>query len=251
MDKKKKNLLEMRKLGFTNKTLSLMTESQVVMILEKIKKSETKEAEQTTKKITKVLPQDPLPPETTLQQAMAIGKKTDGVTKTVDTKKLNLAKDTKSPSDIADDAELTENKKKKKKYNPWAVCTSSVGRKNKKKYEDCVMGVKKKIKEGRNPYEYLIESKMEEIVANARIVDASKIDITKVSILTTVKIKNLKNNMEMKYTIVAENEADLKAGKISIDSPIGKGLVGKAVGDKVEVTVPAGIIPFQIMEITI
>jgi hypothetical protein len=166
MDKKKKNLLEMRKLGFTNKTLSLMTESQVVMILEKIKKSETKEAEQTTKKITKVLPQDPLPPETTLQQAMAIGKKTDGVTKTVDTKKLNLAKDTKSPSDIADDAELTENKKKKKKYNPWAVCTSSVGRKNKKKYEDCVMGVKKKIKEGRNPYEYLIESKMEEIVEN-------------------------------------------------------------------------------------
>jgi transcription elongation factor GreA len=94
-------------------------------------------------------------------------------------------------------------------------------------------------------------AKMEEIVANARIVDASKLDISKVSILTTVKIKNLKNNVEMKYTIVAENEADLKAGKISIDSPIGKGLVGKAVGDKVEVTVPAGIIPFEIMEITI
>lgn len=94
-------------------------------------------------------------------------------------------------------------------------------------------------------------SKLEEIVANARIVDTSKLDITKVSILTTVKIKNLKNNMEMKYTIVAENEADLKAGKISIDSPIGKALVGKSVGDKVDVTVPAGIIPFQIMEITI
>lgn len=94
-------------------------------------------------------------------------------------------------------------------------------------------------------------SKLEEIVANARIVDTSKLDITKVSILTTVKIINLKNNMEMKYTIVAENEADLKAGKISIDSPIGKGLIGKSVGDKVEVTVPAGIIPFQIMEITI
>ena len=94
-------------------------------------------------------------------------------------------------------------------------------------------------------------AKMEEIVANARIVDASKLDISKVSILTTVKIKNLKNNVEMKYTIVAENEADLKAGKISRDSPIGKGLVGKAVGDKVEVTVPAGIIPFEIMEITI
>ncbi len=94
-------------------------------------------------------------------------------------------------------------------------------------------------------------AKLEEIVSNARIVDTSKLDITKVSILTTVKIKNLKNNMEMKYTIVAENEADLKAGKISIDSPIGKGLVGKSVGDKVEVTVPAGVIPFEIIEISI
>lgn len=94
-------------------------------------------------------------------------------------------------------------------------------------------------------------SKLDEIVANARIVDSSKLDINKVSILTTVKIKNLKNNMEMKYTIVAENEADLKSGKISIDSPIGKGLVGKKVGDTVDVTVPAGVIPFQILEITI
>ncbi len=94
-------------------------------------------------------------------------------------------------------------------------------------------------------------AKLEEIVSNARIVDTSKLDITKVSILTTVKIKNLKNHMEMKYTIVAENEADLKAGKISIDSPIGKGLVGKSVGDKVEVTVPAGVIPFEIIEISI
>ncbi len=94
-------------------------------------------------------------------------------------------------------------------------------------------------------------SKLEEIVSNARIVDTSKLDITKVSILTTVKIKNLKNNMEMKYTLVAENEADLKAGKISIDSPIGKALVGRGVGDKVDVTVPAGVIPFEIIEITI
>ena len=94
-------------------------------------------------------------------------------------------------------------------------------------------------------------SKLEEIVSNARIVDNTQLDITKVSILTTVKIKNLKNNMEMKYTIVAENEADLKAGKISIDSPIGKGLVGKKVGDKVDVTVPAGVVPFQVMEISI
>ncbi len=94
-------------------------------------------------------------------------------------------------------------------------------------------------------------AKLEEIVANARIVDASQLDINKVSILTTVKIKNLKNNMEMTYTIVAENEADLKSGKISIDSPIGKGLVGKKIGDKVDVTVPAGVIPFQILEISL
>ncbi len=94
-------------------------------------------------------------------------------------------------------------------------------------------------------------AKLDEIVANARIVDSSQLDINKVSILTTVKIKNLKNNMEMKYTIVAENEADLKSGKISIDSPIGKGLIGKKVGDKVDVTVPAGVIPFQILDITI
>lgn len=94
-------------------------------------------------------------------------------------------------------------------------------------------------------------NKLEEVISNARLVDMSQLDISKVSILTTVKIKNLKNNAEMKYTLVAENEADLKLGKISIDSPIGKGLVGRKVGDKVDVTVPAGIIPFQIMEITI
>jgi transcription elongation factor GreA len=93
--------------------------------------------------------------------------------------------------------------------------------------------------------------KLEEIVANARIVDSSQLDVNKVSILTTVKIKNLKNNVEMKYTIVAENEADLKSGKISIDSPIGKALVGKKVGENVDVTVPAGVIPFQILEISL
>jgi transcription elongation factor GreA len=94
-------------------------------------------------------------------------------------------------------------------------------------------------------------AKLDEIILNARIVDSSQLDTSKVSILTTVKIKNLKNNMEMKYTLVAENEADLKAGKISIDSPIGKGLVGKKVDDTVEIQVPAGIIPFKIIEITI
>ena len=92
-------------------------------------------------------------------------------------------------------------------------------------------------------------AKLEEIVANARIIDSSKLDTSKVSILTTVRIKNLKVNKEMTYTLVAENEADLKTGKISVDSPIGKGLLGKSVGDKVDVTVPAGVIPFEIIEI--
>jgi len=93
--------------------------------------------------------------------------------------------------------------------------------------------------------------KLKEILANARLVDESQIDLSKVSILTTVKIKNIKNGAFMKYTIVAENEANLKEMKISIDSPIGKGLLGKKVGDKVDIVVPAGVIPFEIMEITL
>lgn len=93
--------------------------------------------------------------------------------------------------------------------------------------------------------------KLKEILANARLVDESQIDLSKVSILTTVKIKNIKNGAFMKYTIVAENEANLKEMKISIDSPIGKGLLGKKVGDKVDIIVPAGVIPFEIMEITL
>jgi hypothetical protein len=136
MDRKTKNLQEMRKLGFSQKTLSLMTESQVAMILEKIKKKETKEATITYNANEKI-----------------------------DAGKIDPTKMKKNP-DGSVSMELPEGKNKKKKYNPWAVCTASVGRKNKKKYEDCVMGVKKKLKEGRNPYEYLIESKMEEIVEN-------------------------------------------------------------------------------------
>ncbi len=93
--------------------------------------------------------------------------------------------------------------------------------------------------------------KLKEILANARLIDESKLDLSKVSILTTVKIKNIKNGAFMKYTIVAENEANLKEMKISIDSPIGKGLLGKKVGDKVDVVVPAGVIPFEIIEITL
>ena len=94
-------------------------------------------------------------------------------------------------------------------------------------------------------------AKLKEVMVNARLVDESQLDLSKVSILTTVKIKNLKNNATMSYTLVAENEADLKSGKISVDSPIGRGLLGKKVGDKVDINVPAGIIPFQIESISI
>lgn len=94
-------------------------------------------------------------------------------------------------------------------------------------------------------------AKLEEIIVNARIVDETLLDLSKVSILTTVKIINTKNNASMKYTLVAESEADLKAGKISVDSPIGKALLGKKVGEKVDVQIPAGVVTFEISEITI
>tara|TARA_B100001248_G_scaffold242787_1_gene210585 strand:+ start:3243 stop:3725 length:483 start_codon:yes stop_codon:yes gene_type:complete len=93
-------------------------------------------------------------------------------------------------------------------------------------------------------------SKLKNTLANARLVDDSKIDNTKVYILSTVKIRNTRNNAEVTYTLVAENEANLAEKKISIDSPIGKGLLGKSVGDIAEVQVPAGIIPFEILEIS-
>jgi transcription elongation factor GreA len=94
-------------------------------------------------------------------------------------------------------------------------------------------------------------AKLKDIMVNARLVDETQLDLSKVSILTTVKIKNLKNNATMAYTLVAENEADLKSGKISVDSPIGRGLLGKKVGDKVEISVPAGVIPFEVVNISI
>lgn len=98
----------------------------------------------------------------------------------------------------------------------------------------------------------LLEAKiaqLENIVANARIIDESQLDDSKVLILSKVKIKNVDNGMEIEYTLVAENEADLKAKKISVDSPIGKGLLGKEVGDIAEIQVPNGIMKFEIIEI--
>ncbi len=93
-------------------------------------------------------------------------------------------------------------------------------------------------------------SKLEDILANARVIDESQLDTSKVLVLSTVKLKNTANGMEMKYTLVSEKEADLKAGKISINSPIGKGLLGKKVGDLAEIQIPNGMIKFEIMEIT-
>ncbi len=93
-------------------------------------------------------------------------------------------------------------------------------------------------------------SKLEGLVANARIVDEDTIDTSKVSIHSKVKIKNLANKMEMVYAIVAEQEADLKAGKISVKSPIGSGLLGKKIGEVAEIQVPAGKIKFEVLEIS-
>ncbi|MCC6690194.1 MAG: GreA/GreB family elongation factor, partial [Bacteroidia bacterium] len=83
-----------------------------------------------------------------------------------------------------------------------------------------------------------------------RILDESQIDSSKVFIRSIVKIKNMSNNATMQYTLVAESEANLKEGKISVDSPIGKGLLGKKVGDKAEIKTPAGLVKFQIVSIT-
>ncbi|MEY2868194.1 MAG: hypothetical protein RIR01_618 [Bacteroidota bacterium] len=93
-------------------------------------------------------------------------------------------------------------------------------------------------------------SKLEELYSNARLIDESQLDVSKVLVLSSVKIKNQANGMEMKYTLVAESEADLKTGKISVTSPIGKGLLGKSVGEVAEITVPNGKLKFEILEIT-
>ncbi len=94
-------------------------------------------------------------------------------------------------------------------------------------------------------------SKIKNILANSRIIDESKIDTSRVQLLNKVKIKNLKNNAEMTYTLVPESEANLREGKISISTPIAKGLLGKVVGDQAEIQVPSGLMTFQIVDISI
>ncbi|MEM8969934.1 MAG: transcription elongation factor GreA [Bacteroidota bacterium] len=94
-------------------------------------------------------------------------------------------------------------------------------------------------------------SKLEETVGNARVIDESSIDTSKVSILSTVKIKNKKNGMTVAYTLVSEEEANLKANKISVKSPFGKGLLGKKVGEVAEVKAPAGTMEFEVLDISV
>jgi len=92
-------------------------------------------------------------------------------------------------------------------------------------------------------------SKLEAVLSNARLIDESQLDLSKVLVLSKVTIKNLNNQMQLNYTLVAESEADLKSGKISVSSPIGKGLLGKKVGEIAEVTVPNGTLKFEIIYI--
>jgi transcription elongation factor GreA len=92
-------------------------------------------------------------------------------------------------------------------------------------------------------------SKLEATLSNARLIDESQLDLSKVLVLSKVTIKTLNNQMQIKYTLVAESEADLKSGKISVNSPIGKGLLGKKVGEIAEVIVPNGTIKFEIISI--
>lgn len=94
-------------------------------------------------------------------------------------------------------------------------------------------------------------NKLEDIVARSRIIDETKIDTSTVRILNKVKIRNRSNNIVMEYQLVPESEANFKLGKIAVSSPIAQGLIGKKVGDVVQITVPSGVIPFEIVEISL
>ncbi|HOE04177.1 MAG TPA: transcription elongation factor GreA [Bacteroidales bacterium] len=93
-------------------------------------------------------------------------------------------------------------------------------------------------------------AKLQETIMNARVIDPSRIDNKRIQIMNKVKIKNLSNNSILEYTLVSESEADLKLKKISVSSPIAKGLIGKKLGDVVEIQVPAGLMKFEVLEIS-
>ncbi|MEX1382157.1 transcription elongation factor GreA [Lutibacter sp.] len=93
-------------------------------------------------------------------------------------------------------------------------------------------------------------AKLKEVISNARIIDESKLDNSKILIHSKVKLKNTANNLEVNYTLVADSETNIKEGKLAVNSPIGKGLLGKKVGDVAEIQVPNGILTFEILEIS-
>jgi transcription elongation factor GreA len=93
-------------------------------------------------------------------------------------------------------------------------------------------------------------AKLEEALSNARVIDESQLEEGRVSILSKVKLKNVKNNAVMTYTLVPENDADIKKGRISVNSPIAKGLLGKGLGEIAEIQVPAGVVSFEILDIS-
>lgn len=93
-------------------------------------------------------------------------------------------------------------------------------------------------------------SKLERLVANARVINEAEIELGKAYILSTVELKNLKNNAKVKYTLVAEQEADIKKGRISVKSPVGKAILGKEIGDIIDITVPAGSMQFELLDIS-
>jgi transcription elongation factor GreA len=104
-------------------------------------------------------------------------------------------------------------------------------------------------KEEQSHLEFKI-AKLKNVFSNARIIDESQLDTSKVLVLSIVKIKNVANKMEFIYTLVADSESDIKQGKLSVNSPIGKGLLGKKIGDIAEIQVPNGIMKFEIIEIS-
>ncbi len=105
-------------------------------------------------------------------------------------------------------------------------------------------------KEAQGHLEYRI-AQLEAVIAKARVLDKNKIDSSRVQVLSTVRIRNVSTGKEFTYQIVSENEADLKKGKISVTSPIGKGLLGKKIGETADIKVPNGSIQFEILEITV
>lgn len=93
-------------------------------------------------------------------------------------------------------------------------------------------------------------SKLQEMMGNARLIDERKLDNTKILIFTTVKLRNTSNGQEVSYTLVPENEANIRNGKLSVSSPVAKGLLGKSLGEIVEIAIPAGKIHFEIIDIS-